>query len=255
MGTLDGKTALITGASKGIGAAMAERIGAEGAHVIAHYGRDRSGAEAALAAVPADRKTFIAADQNEPRAMDALWREARAVNGRIDCIVLNAAIMLSEGGIDDTDDAWDSAWEQQWRVNVLSPVRLMRHAARQFRAEGGGVIITISSWVAQRGSGSPATIAYAATKAAVKAAAQTVARAYAKDGVLSYVVAPGVVRTRMSEDFAAVQGGEEKVTATLAMGEWVPPSDIAEVVAFLASGKARHLTGATIDINGASYVR
>jgi NAD(P)-dependent dehydrogenase (short-subunit alcohol dehydrogenase family) len=73
--------------------------------------------------------------------------------------------------------------------------------------------------------------------------------------VLAYVVAPGVVRTGMSESFAATQGGEEPVTAGLAMGEWVPPDDIGHLVAFLATGKSRHLTGATLDVNGATYVR
>jgi NAD(P)-dependent dehydrogenase (short-subunit alcohol dehydrogenase family) len=117
------------------------------------------------------------------------------------------------------------------------------------------VLVTISSWAAQRGVTNPRMIAYAASKAAVKAAAQTIARGYAKENILSYIVAPGVVRTRMSEDFAALQGGEDKVTATLAMGEWVPPADVAELVAFLATGRVRHLSGATLDVNGASYVR
>lgn len=96
---------------------------------------------------------------------------------------------------------------------------------------------------------------YAASKAAVKALAQTVARNHAAEGVLSYVVAPGIVRTRMSEQAAASRGGEETMTATLAMGEWVPPDDVAGLVAFLASGRVRHLTGATLDVNGASYIR
>jgi NAD(P)-dependent dehydrogenase (short-subunit alcohol dehydrogenase family) len=255
VGTLAGKTVLVTGASKGIGAAIAAATAAEGAHVIAHYGKDRAGAESALASVPADRRTLLSADQGEPRAMDTLWCEALAATGRVDCVVLNAAIMLWEGGIDDDDALWDDAWDRQWRVNVLSPTRLMRNAVRHFKVNGGGVLVTISSWAAQRGVTNPSMVAYAASKAAVKAAAQTIARGYAKDNILSYVVAPGVVRTRMSEDFAALQGGEDKVTATLAMGEWVPPQDIGELVAFLATGKVRHLTGATLDVNGASYVR
>ena len=87
------------------------------------------------------------------------------------------------------------------------------------------------------------------------AATKTVARAYAKENILAYIVAPGVVRTRLSESFAATQGGENAVTAGLAMGEWVPPGDIAALVAFLATGTCRHLSGATLDVNGASYVR
>jgi NAD(P)-dependent dehydrogenase (short-subunit alcohol dehydrogenase family) len=87
------------------------------------------------------------------------------------------------------------------------------------------------------------------------ASTKTIARAYAKENILAYIVAPGVVRTRLSENFAATQGGEAAVTANLAMGEWVPASDIAELVAFLATGRCRHLSGATLDVNGASYVR
>ncbi len=252
---LDGKIVLVTGASKGIGAATAGILSAEGASVIAHYRGDRSGVEAALADAPPGRTHFLAADQADPNAMDGLWEAALAWRGRIDVVVLNAAIMEWSGGIEDDIEAWDAAWARQWAVNVLGPARLMRHAVRHFKPRGGGILITVSSWAAQRGVTNPSMIAYAASKAAIKAAAQTVARGYAKDGILSYVVAPGVVRTRMSEDFAALQGGEDKVTAGLAMGEWVPPSDIGHLVAFLASGRSRHLTGATIDVNGASYVR
>jgi len=115
--------------------------------------------------------------------------------------------------------------------------------------------VTISSWAAQRGSTNADHIAYSASKAAIKAATQTIARACAKENILVYIVAPGVVRTKMSEDFAASIGSEEAVTAGLAMGEWVPPEDIAELVAFLATGRVRHLSGATLDVNGATYVR
>lgn len=252
---LGGKVVLVTGASKGIGAEIARAVGAAGATVIAHCRADRVGAEAALADVPRERRHILHADQGEPRSMDALWRDALAVAPRIDVVVLNAAVFINSGGIEHDMDAWEHAWETQWRVNVAAPTRLMKHAVNHFRAAGGGVLITISSWAGQRGSGSPATIAYAASKAAVKAAAQTVARHYAKQNVLSYIVAPGVVRTQMSVDAAAIAGGEAAVSAGLAMGEWVPPEELGELVAFLATGKLRHLTGATIDVNGASYIR
>ena len=118
-----------------------------------------------------------------------------------------------------------------------------------------GVIIALSSWVAQQGVTNPAMLAYAATKGAVLATARSIARGYAKDNVLCHIVAPGIVRTQMSEDFAALQGGEEQVTASLAMGEWVPPGEVAELITFLAAGRAKHLSGATLDVNGATYVR
>ena len=252
---LAGKTVLVTGASKGIGAAIARKLGADGATVIAHCNTDLAGARAALADLPPERGHVLSADQGDPSAMDRLWEQTLGLAPRIDCVVLNAAIFLGGGGIEDGMDAWEHAWETQWRVNVASPTRLMKHAVNHFVAQGGGVLVTMSSWAAQRGAGSQATIAYAATKAAVKAAAQTVARHYAKAGVLSYIVAPGVVRTQMSVDAAAIAGGEDKVTAGLAMGEWVPPEDLAELVAFMATGRVRHMSGATIDVNGASYIR
>jgi NAD(P)-dependent dehydrogenase (short-subunit alcohol dehydrogenase family) len=252
---LQGKTVLLTGASKGIGAATARILGEAGAHVIAHYGSDEAGAKEATRAIPQERALLVPADLANSKAVETLWQKALAWRGRIDVIVNNAAIFLNEGGIDDDDEEWDRVWDVTMRVNVLAPARLLRLAVRHFRDGGGGIAITISSWNAQRGSTNPRTIAYAASKAAIRAATQTIARGYAKDGVLAYVVAPGVVRTRMSLDSAANLGGEAVVTAGLAMGEWVPPEEIGYMVAFLATGRVRHLSGATLDVNGASYVR
>lgn len=255
MGDLAGKTILVTGASKGIGAAIITALGRQGAHVIGHYGSDEAGAKSATAGIPAERVKLIAADLAQAKAPARLWREALAWRGRIDVLVNNAAIMAYEGGIDDEDEVWERVWAETLQVNVKAPADLLRGAVRHFRQAGGGTIVTISSWNAQRGSTNPVTIAYAASKAGVMAATKTIARAYAKENILAYIVAPGVVRTRLSENFAATQGGEEAVTASLAMGEWVPPDDIAELVAFLATGRCRHLTGATLDVNGATYVR
>ncbi|HEX7199450.1 MAG TPA: SDR family oxidoreductase [Dongiaceae bacterium] len=255
MHDLSDKTILVTGASKGIGAAIIAALGREGAHVIGHYGSDEAGARAATVGIAAERVRLIAGDLAKPGEPARIWRDALAWRGRIDVLVNNAAMMAYEGGIDDTDEVWERIWAETLQVNVKAPADLLRGAVRHFRKSGGGTIITISSWNAQRGSTNPVTIAYAASKAAVMAATKTIARGYAKENILAYIVAPGVVRTRLSESFAATQGGEQVVTASLAMGEWVPPGDIAELVAFLATGRCRHLTGATLDVNGASYVR
>jgi len=252
---LTGKTVLLTGASKGIGAATARILGEAGAHLVAHYHSDRAGAEAATASIAPQRRHLLQADLAHSASVDTLWRNAAAWRGRIDVLVNNAGVFLIDGGIEDDEAAWDRVWETTMSVNVLAPARLLRHAVRHFSERGGGIAITISSWNGQRGSTNPRAIAYAASKAAIRAAAQTIARGYAKENVLAYVVAPGVVRTRLSEQSAATLGGEQAVSATLAMGEWVPPEEIGHLVAFLATGRVRHLTGATIDVNGASYVR
>jgi NAD(P)-dependent dehydrogenase (short-subunit alcohol dehydrogenase family) len=252
---LTGKTILLTGASKGIGAAMAAALGEAGAHLIAHYGGDRAGAEAATGAIPAARRHLVGADLGAPGETDRLWQEALAWRGRIDVLINNAAVMRLNGGIEDDQADWDSAWDETIRVNILAPARLMRHAVRHYLSVGGGSLVTISSWAAQRGPGNPALMAYAASKGAILSATRTIARNYAKQNVLAYVVTPGVVRTRLSEQAALATGGESAVTASLAMAEWVPPSDLAHLVVFLSSGACRHLSGATLDVNGASYIR
>lgn len=251
---LANRTVLVTGASKGIGAAIVRALGEQGAAVVAHYASDEAGAAEATTAIPDERKLLVQADLGQPEAPARLWREAVAWRGGVDVLVNNAAIM-SESALDAPDEEWAQAWDELLRVNVLAPANLMRDAVRHFGGRGGGTLITLSSWAAQRGAGNSNLVAYAASKAAIKAMAQTIARNHAAEGVLSFVIAPGVVRTRMSEAAAASRGGEEAVTATLAMGEWVPPEEVAGLVCFLATGRVRHLSGATLDVNGASYIR
>ena len=257
-GPLNDKVILLTGASQGIGASTAGVLGKAGAQLIAHYRRhpgDREGAEAAVAGMAADRRHLVAGDFTDNEAVERVWREAVAWRGHVDVLVLNAAFMDPSGGIDDSEENWDRSWALHLQVNVQAQARLMRAAVRHFRTRGGGVIVLMSSWVAQRGVTDPKMIAYAASKGAIKAVAQSIARGYAKEGVYTYIIAPGIVRTRMSIDFAEMQGGEDAVTETLAMREWVPPEEIGELIAFLAEGGVRHLSGATLDVNGATYVR
>jgi 3-oxoacyl-[acyl-carrier protein] reductase len=255
MEDLAGKVVLVSGASKGIGAAIAAAVGAAGAATILHYASDRAGAEEAGARIPAERKLLLQADLRGNPAAERLWREALAWKGRIDVFVNNAAVMLETGSIDAAEEVWDAVWAETLQVNLLAAARLLRDAVRHFRGQGGGIIVSMSSWAAQRGSGNPGAFAYSASKAAIKNLTQSIARTYAKEKVLAYVIAPGLVRTQMSEAFLRSQGGREKIFAGLAMGEWAEPAELADLVIFLASGKARYLSGATLDFNGASYIR
>jgi len=251
---LSGKTALVTGSSRGIGAAIALAFANAGATVVSHFGSYRDGAEEALATIPVERKFFIQSDLSLPGSARQLWKEAQEQVGKIDILVNNAALNI-ETPIDGSDKQWDDGWDLTFRVNVLEPASLIREAIPHFVSNGGGILISMSSWSGQRGSAIPSLSAYAASKAAIKAFTQTIAKSYAKEGVLAYVVSPGIVKTRMSELAAVVRGGEEVMKASLVLGELVPPEELGELAVFLASGKCRHLTGATIDVNGASYIR
>ena len=129
----------------------------------------------------------------------------------------------------------------------------MRQAVRHFQERGGGVLVTLSSWAAQRGAGNP-NDCYGASKGAIQATAKTIARDYAREGMLR-THSPGRgahAACRSRREQSRRRAGDDR---TLAMGEWVPPAEVAELVAFLATGEARQLPGATLDINGASYIR
>lgn len=251
---LTGRTILVTGASRGIGAETTRILGEHGATVIAHYGGFREGVEEAVANIAPERRTIISADMSEPGAARRLWSKATSARSRIDVVVVNAATMPTTA-FEGSDEDWDDGWQRALRVNVLEPASLIRDAVAHFLEHGGGTVITLSSWAAQRGSAISSLAAYAASKAAVANLTQTVARNHARDGILAHIVAPGIVHTRLSEASAAARGGIEGINAALAMGEMVPPREVAVLIAFLATGTCRHLTGATIDLNGASNIR
>jgi NAD(P)-dependent dehydrogenase (short-subunit alcohol dehydrogenase family) len=251
---LSGKTILVTGASKGIGSEIVRVIGKNGANVIAHYGQDLQGAQTATKEIPDTRKLLVKADLADPDGYRKLWQTSVNWQGKIDVLVLNAAIM-PEAAITDSLDSWSNSWHKAIAVNATAPAFLLREAVIHFLANGGGNLIGLSSWAAQRGSGNPNLGSYAASKSVIPALIKTVARAYAKNEIFAYLIAPGIVRTAMSEASAKSLGGEDAVTATLAMGEWVPPKEIANLVAFLSTGKNKQMTGATFDVNGATYFR
>lgn len=251
---LKGKTVLVTGAAGGIGAAIVRAVGEAGGNAIIHYRSHGDLAQDLAKALGPKRSHLIQADLDNPDEAIRVWKEAVAWNGRVDVLVNNAAVQLW-AGIDADLDTWDEIWRKTMQVNVLSMARICREALHHFKANGGGIVVNLSSQAAHRGTTSPESMQYAASKAAIKAFTQSIARAFAIDKVYAYIVAPGLVRTEMALDFASHRGGVDKLTEGLVMREWVPPEDVANVVVFLASGKARHASGTTIDVTGASYIR
>jgi 3-oxoacyl-[acyl-carrier protein] reductase len=249
---LAGRTVLLTGASGGIGQVTTRTLAAAGATVLAHYRSDRAGAEAALEGVPAERGILLPGDLDTPEAARQLWRDATAERP-VDVLVLNAAV-IPDTPVDGPDAAWDAGWLQALQVNVVGTGALMREAVRAFVARGGGTVIVLSSWAAEQGSRLVDVSSYAASKAAIRNLAQTFARNYARDGLQVHVVAPGVVGAGMG---VAGQDDNDRsaVAAGLAMGRYVEAQEVATMIAFLASGSCPSLTGATLDINGASYIR
>lgn len=252
MRSLEGKVILVTGGSRGIGAAIVGAAVKEGAKTILHYGRAKAAADALVDSCPAGQCLAISADLNLRGAAEELWRSAVAWQGRVDILVNNAGIYVADGA-DAATETWDRAWDDTLQVNLRATADLCRLAIRDFKKQGGGSIINIASRAAFRGDG-PEFMAYAASKGAMISLTRTIARGHAGDGVLCYAVAPGWVRTDMAEDFIRTQG-EAAAVRDIPMGAMAPPEEVANIVVFLASGKARHATGATFDINGASYVR
>jgi NAD(P)-dependent dehydrogenase (short-subunit alcohol dehydrogenase family) len=249
---LAGRTVLLTGASGGIGQVTARTLATAGATVLAHYRSNRSGAETALADAPSDRAVLLAGDLDTPDAARRLWRAASAAH-HVDVLVLNAGV-IPDTPVDGPDEEWDAGWQQALQVNVVGAGTLMREAVRAFVARGSGTVIVLSSWAAEQGSRIKDVSSYAASKAAIRNLAQTFARAYARDGLRMHVVAPGVVDVGMG-----VAGRDETARAAvaegLAMGRFVEAGEVATLIAFLATDGCPNLTGSTLDINGASYIR
>jgi NAD(P)-dependent dehydrogenase (short-subunit alcohol dehydrogenase family) len=250
---LTGRTVLLTGASRGIGAVTARALAGADANVIAQYRTQRDGAEHAVAALPDEQKLLLQADLGTPAGARELWRSALGWHHDIDVVVLNAAV-IPDTPFDGPDEAWDAGWQEALQVNVIGAGVLMREAARHFVARGSGTIVVLSSWAAEQGSRILDVSSYAASKAAIRNLAQTLARTFARAGLRVHIVAPGVVNTGMS--VAGKDDAAQRATADgLAMGRLVEAEEVASLVAFLSTGACPSLTGATLDINGASYIR
>ena len=228
-------TILLTGASRGIGAACADLLTASGATVLGHSTRGP-----------------FAADLGDPAAPVDLWARAiAAADGHIDVLVNNAGVF--EANPLAADD-WVAGWERTMRINLTASAELCRLAVLHWQAAGRpGRLVNIASRAAYRGD-SPQHWHYAASKAGMVAMTKTIARAYAAQGILAFAVCPGFTMTGMAEDYLASRGGD-RLLADIPLGRVAEPAEVAEAVRFLAMDAPPSMTGAVIDINGASYVR
>ncbi len=247
---LTGQRALVTGGSRGIGRAIAEALLDSGARVAAHYRSERAGAESLVGG--REGSFAIAADLSDGGAAATLFARAVDALGGLDLFVANAGIAL-ESPIDSSLDDWLRAWDTTLAVNLTAAGVLARESVRHFAAHGGGRIVFIASRAAFRGD-TPEYLAYAVSKGGLVALSRSIARGFGKQGVKSFVVAPGFTRTEMAEDFNA-RYGEAYAMKDIALERMTEPRDIAPLVVFLASGLADHCTGTSIDVNAASYVR
>ena len=248
---LNGRVVLITGAGGGIGSATARTISRAGGTILLHDVRANS--VQSLAAQLGPDAHAIVADLADPIATERLWQDALAIHGRIDVLVNNAGIYPA-AELDSPFDEWLEVWNLSLRVNLVAPAILCRAAVATFSGQPeGGIIINLASRAAFRGE-DPAYWHYAAAKAGIVAMTRTIARQNGRQGITAFAVAPGYVDTAFNQRFADEVGVDVAARDT-GLGQVAQPQDVANVIVFLASGLARHATGTTIDVNGASYVR
>jgi len=253
MAALQGKTALVTGASRGIGRATAAALARVGAHVLVHYGRSEREAESLVAEIETKGglANAISADLGTPNGAAQLAKQVRAIVGdRLDVLVLNAGISKAVRIADYTVEDFDNLFA----TNVRSPFFLVQQLL-PILGEGSNIVVISSigahAVVGKPGLDNPSLLAYTSTKGALETLVKNWAAILGPQGIRVNAIAPGVIDTDMS-NFTKTEAGREAALGMQALKRIGKPEDVADVVAFLASDKARWITGASIPVDGGS---
>jgi 3-oxoacyl-[acyl-carrier protein] reductase len=239
---------LVTGASGGIGTAICRSLAARGARIVLHYQAERAAAERAMQSLDGTGHALVQADLSDPEAIQRLWRQG-SQGEPITALVNNAGIFPDHAPLATDYANWVAAWQRTLAVNLAGAAHLSYLAARAMAEQGGGRIVSVSSRAAFRGE--PTAPAYAASKAGLNAFSQSLAKAMAPRSVFVFVVAPGWVSTARVASAVA----DRAVLADQPLGRVATPEEVAGVVSFCALDAPASMTGAVLDVNGASYLR
>ena len=245
---LKGKIILVTGASTGIGNAIAKSIAEANGTIVLHYNTNQEKADNLANAIGNQSKTFQA-NLEDPSSCIQLVKNVIDQYGKIDVLINNAGVAFEN---DLNSEDWIAMWDKTMAINLRAVGILCKELIPHFQKNGGGQIINIASRAAYRGE-TPEYLAYAASKGGVVSLGKSIARSYGKDNIKCYTIAPGFVRTEMAEQFIE-KYGEEIAMKDLALQKLTEPKDLGPIITLLASGLADHATGTTIDLNAGSYL-
>ena len=245
-----GRSVLVTGASRGIGAAVALAFAEAGDRVAVHYGASRAAAERTIGSLPGRGHVLVAADLADPEAVREMVETAAAGLGAIDVLVNNAGIFQAHPVLEVSYEQWQRAWSDTLAVNLVGAANATWCALRHMPA--GGRIVNVASRGAFRGE--PNQPAYGASKAGLVAFGQSLARALGPRGIAVTTVAPGWTDTDMAAASLAGPAGEAR-RGESPLGRVATPEEVARAVLYLASADAEYATGAVLDLNGASHLR
>jgi 3-oxoacyl-[acyl-carrier protein] reductase len=250
---LQGKVVLVTGGSRGIGEQCVRDFAAEGSYVVLNYNQSGERAQRIAEEVGTDRVLPVKANLAVLEDVVSLWDQALAWQDRVDVLVNNASLRTPNSFEDQPPEEWDEHFVEVLRINLVATAHLSRFAIKHFRSRGGGIIIGITGRIAVRGD-MPDYFADGASKGGMNSLMRGIARFFAQDGVISYLVNGGLIDTDQLRKQFELYGGPEKFLAEVPLGEVAQPRDISELCLFLATGRARYSTGATIDATGGSFL-